>query len=269
MYRKKSGVLGVVITIIILIVLVFLTNVSTEKLSYIENACNSIVMPIQNGITYIKNKINGNTTFFADMNELQEQNKSLKEEKTKLEQSLREMEIIKAENTTLKEYLGLTEKYENFKSLPAYIISKEISNYSSVFIINVGTDDGVQTGMAVIADKGLVGHVISATKSTARVQTIIDSASNVSAKINTSNESISCKGVLSSKNLKATYIPNDAELISGDTVQTSGMGGIYPKGIHIGTVEKIVSTNNVLDRYLVIKPAVDFNTVETVLVIAD
>ena len=269
MYRKKSGVLGVVITIIILIILVFLTNVSTEKLSYIENACNSIVMPIQNGITYIKNKINGNTAFFADMNELQEQNKSLKEEKTKLEQSLREMEIIKAENTTLKEYLGLTEKYENFKSIPAYIISKEISNYSSIFIINVGTDDGVQTGMAVIADKGLVGHVISATKSTAKVQTIIDSASNVSAKINTSNESISCKGVLSSKNLKATYIPNDAELISGDTVQTSGMGGIYPKGIHIGTVEKIVSTNNVLDRYLVIKPAVDFNTVETVLVIAD
>lgn len=269
MYRKKSGVLGIVITIIILIILVFLTNVSTEKLSYIENACNSIVMPIQNGITYIKNKINGNTTFFADMNELQEQNKSLKEEKTKLEQSLREMEIIKAENTTLKEYLGLTEKYENFKSIPAYIISKEISNYSSVFIINVGTDDGVQTGMAVIADKGLVGHVISATNSTARVQTIIDSASNVSAKINTSNESISCKGVLSSKNLKATYIPNDAELISGDTVQTSGMGGIYPKGIHIGTVEKIVSTNNILDRYLVIKPAVDFNTVETVLVIAD
>lgn len=269
MYRKKSGVLGVVITIIILIILVFLTNVSTEKLSYIENACNSIVMPIQNGITYIKNKINGNTAFFADMNELQEQNKSLKEEKTKLEQSLREMEIIKAENITLKEYLGLTEKYEDFKSIPAYIISKEMSNYSSVFIINVGTDDGVQTGMAVIADKGLVGHIISATKSTARVQTIIDSASNVSAKINTSNESISCKGVLSSKNLKASYIPNDAELISGDTVQTSGMGGIYPKGIHIGTVEKIVSTNNILDRYLVIKPAVDFDTVETVLVIAD
>ena len=156
MYRKKSGVLGVVITIIILIILVFLTNVSTEKLSYIENACNSIVMPIQNGIKYIKNKINGNTAFFADMNELQEQNKSLKEEKTKLEQSLREMEIIKAENTTLKEYLELTEKYENFKSIPAYIISKEISNYSSIFIINVGTDNGVYENMPVIASEGLV-----------------------------------------------------------------------------------------------------------------
>ncbi len=269
MYKKKSGIVGIIITIIILILLVFLTNVSTEKLSYIENVCNSLVMPIQNGITYIKNKINGNNVFFADISSLQEQNKTLQEENTKLEQSLRELEIIKAENTTLKEYLALTEKYEGFTSIPAYIISKEISNYSSVFVINVGTDDGVDTGMAVIADKGLVGHVISVTNTTAKVQTIIDSASNVSAKINTSNESISCKGVLDSGKLKATYIPNDAELITGDTVQTSGMGGIYPKGIHIGTVEKIVSTNNILDRYLVIEPAVDFETVETVLVIAD
>lgn len=267
MYRKKSGILGIIITIIILILLVFLTNVNTEKLSYIENVCNSLIMPIQNGITYIKNKINGNNTFFADISDLQEKNKTLQEENTKLEQSLRELEIIKAENSTLKEYLALTEKYEEFKSIPAYIISKDVSNYSSIFVINVGTDDGVETGMTVIADKGLVGHVTSATSSTAKVQTIVDSASNVSAKINTSNESISCKGVLSSKTLKATYIPNDAELITGDSVQTSGMGGIYPKGIHIGTVQKIVSTNNILDRYLVIEPAVDFETVETVLVI--
>ena len=269
MYKKKNGILGIVITVIILILLVFVTNVSTEKLSYIENACNNLIMPIQNGITYIKNKIKGNNVFFEDIGELQQKNKELQEENTKLEQSLRELEIIKAENTTLKEYLGLTEKYENFASIPAYIISKDISNYGSVFVINVGTDDGVEAGMTIIADRGLVGHVVSVTDSTAKVQTIIDSASNVSAKINTSNESISCKGVLSSRNLKATYIPNNAELIAGDNVETSGMGGIYPKGIHIGTVEKIVSTNNILDRYLVIKPAVDFESVETVLVIAD
>ena len=267
MYKKKKGILGVVVTTIILIILVFLTNVNTEKLSYIENVCNSLIMPIQNGITYVKNKIKGNNSFFENISEIQEKNKQLQEENIKLEQSLRELEIIKAENTTLKEYLSLTEKYEDFKSIPAYIISKDVSNYSSVFVLNVGTDDGVENGMTVIADKGLVGHVISVTNSTAKVQTIIDSASNVSAKINTSNESISCKGVLSSKTLKATYIPNDAELISGDTVQTSGMGGIYPKGIHIGTVRKIVSTNNILDRYLEIEPAVDFETVETVLVI--
>lgn len=267
MYKKKKGILGVVITTIILIILVFLTNVNTEKLSYIENVCNSLIMPIQNGITYVKNKINGNNSFFENISEIQEKNKQLQEENIKLEQSLRELEIIKAENTTLKEYLSLTEKYEDFKSIPAYIISKDVSNYSSVFVLNVGTDDGVENGMTVIADKGLVGHVISVTNSTSKVQTIIDSASNVSAKINTSNESISCKGVLSSKTLKATYIPNNAELISGDTVQTSGMGGIYPKGIHIGTVRKIVSTNNVLDRYLEIEPSVDFETVETVLVI--
>ncbi len=267
MNKKKSGVLGVVITIIILIILVFLSNVNADKLSYIENVCNSLVMPVQNGITYIKNKFKGNSTFFSDMKTLQEENQRLQEENSKLEQNLRELEIIKAENSTLKEYLGLTEKYEGFSTIPAYIISREISNYSSVFVINAGSDDGVKVNMTVIADKGLVGHVISVTNKTAKVQTIIDSASNVSAKINTSNESISCKGMLNSKTLQATLIPNDAELITGESIETSGMGGIYQKGIHIGTIKKIVSTNNILDRYLVIEPAVDFDKVETVLVI--
>ena len=145
----------------------------------------------------------------------------------------------------------------------------EKGNYSSNFVINVGENSGVKVGMTVIADKGLVGHIISVTATTAKVQTIVDSASNVSAKINTANESISCKGMLGEGTLKATYIPNDAELITGESVETSGMGGIYPKGIHIGTIQKIVSTSNILDRYLVIKPAVDFNTVETVLVISN
>ena len=80
MYKKKKGILGVVITTIILIILVFLTNVNTEKLSYIENVCNSLIMPIQNGITYVKNKINGNNSFFENISEIQEKNKQLQEE---------------------------------------------------------------------------------------------------------------------------------------------------------------------------------------------
>ena len=67
--------------------------------------------------------------------------------------------------------------------------------------------------------------------------------------------------------LRASYIPTDAELIQGDNVYTSGVGGIYRKGILIGTIEEIITTSNVTDRYAVIKPAVDFSMVDTVLVI--
>ena len=69
--------------------------------------------------------------------------------------------------------------------------------------------------------------------------------------------------------LRATYIPTDATILEGDKIETSGLGGIYPKGITIGTVESIVNTKNLTNRYAVITPAVDFDKVETVLVITN
>ena len=135
-------------------------------------------------------------------------------------------------------------------------------------MINVGSDDGVEKNMTVIADKGLVGHVVSVTNNTAKVQVIVDAASTVSATINTTEESIICKGTLENNQiLRASYIPTGAELIIGDTIHTSGLGGIYPKGILIGTISNIVTTNNSTDRYAVIDTAVDFSKVYTVLVI--
>ena len=63
------------------------------------------------------------------------------------------------------------------------------------------------------------------------------------------------------------YIPTDADLVMGDTIETSGMGGIYPKGILIGTIKEIVNTKNQTDRYATVVPSVNFNTVNTILVI--
>lgn len=156
MFRKKTGIIGVIITVIVLILLVFLSNVKTGSLSYIENVLSSIIMPIQNGYTYLKNKILGNASFFASMDALKEENEELRNKNSKFEQDLRELEIIKAENETLKEYLSLTEKYSNYETVPGYIISKDISNYSNTFIINIGKRDGIEQNMTVIADQGLV-----------------------------------------------------------------------------------------------------------------
>ena len=167
------------------------------------------------------------------MDNLKAENEELKNENSKLAQDLRELEVIKAENETLKEYLGLTERYSNYETVPAYIISKDISNYSSTFVINVGKRDGIEANMTVIADQGLLGYVISVTDSNAKVQTIIDSSSAVTANLTHSEESIICKGSLNEGMLKATYIPTNADITEGDTVETSGMGGIYPKGIII------------------------------------
>ena len=268
MYKKnRAGILGIVITIIILILIVVFSN-GERNTSFFENVANKLVMPIQNGLTYLKNKVSGNSTFFTDISNLKTENQQLKEQNSKLEQSLRELENIKTENETLKEYLGLTEKYGEYKTVPGYVINKEISNFGNTLIINVGQKDGIEPNMTVISDKGLVGYIISTTNNTSKVQTIIDTATAVSATISTSRDSIIVRGTLDENyNLKATYIPTDAKLLQGDTVETSGIGGIYPKGIKIGKIKEIVNTKNITDRYAIIETAVDFSKLETVLVI--
>ena len=135
-------------------------------------------------------------------------------------------------------------------------------------IINVGSKDGINVNMAVISDQGLVGHVISVTDNTAKVQTIIDTASTTSCVISTSRDMMIVRGTLNdSSMLKATFIPTEATVLEGDKIETSGLGGIYPKGIHIGTIKQVVSTKNITDRYAIIQTAVDFSKLETVLVI--
>lgn len=265
--NKKGGIIGIIITVVLLILLVILSNSKLSSISYLGNAVNTIIMPIQNGYTYLKNKIAGNTSFFTNIDNLSAENEELKKENSELEQKLRELEIIKSENSTLKEYLKLTEKYTSYTTVPAYIINKDTSNYSSTFVINVGSNDGVKENMTVIADKGLVGHVISVTANTAKVQTIIDPSSAVSVIFASTGDTAICKGTLEQNTLRATYISTSAEILENDTIATSGMGGIYPKGIIIGTVTKIDNTKNITDKYAVITPAVDFNKLETVLVI--
>lgn len=181
---------------------------------------------------------------------------------------MRELEIIKSENATLKEYVNLKDKYTDYTTIPAYVIQKDISNYSDTMIINIGEKDGVKVNMPVISDQGLVGHIISTTDTTAKVQTIIDTANTISCVITTSRDMMIARGILSEDStLKATFIPTEATVLEGDKVETSGLGGIYPKGIHIGTIKQVVRTQNITDRYAMIETAVDFKKLETVLVI--
>lgn len=266
--HRKNGILGIIITIIILIILVILTNMENSNLYNLENIVSKIISPIQNGITYVQNKVGGNTTFFANLEELKAENETLKQENSKLEQQLRELEIIKAENETLKQYGELAEKYQSYEAMPAYVINRDITNYSKTIVINVGKDDGVKENMTVIADEGLVGTVISVTSNTAKVQTIIDSASATSALTSSTRDSMVCKGTIDgTRTLKSTYISTNAEIIEGDSVETSGLGGIYPKGIYIGKVKNVTEGKNKIDRTVEVEIAVNFDKLETVLVI--
>lgn len=157
MYKnKKNGIVGIIITIIILILLVILTNTDNSNLSYAESLADKLVNPIQNGLTFLKNKLHRNDSFFVNVNNLQTENEELKNKNSELEEKLREFETIKAENQTLKEYMKLTEKYADYKTVGADIISRDISNYSKTIIINAGKNSGIKENMTVIASEGLV-----------------------------------------------------------------------------------------------------------------
>lgn len=268
--NKQTELLGGIVTVIILVLLVFLSNVEVNKLSYFQSVINSIVSPIQRVASDVKNKIQGNSAYFSNMDSIVEENEQLKKKNSELETQIRELEMIKAENNTLIEYANLSEKYNSYDTIPAYVIDRDVSNFSSNVILNVGSDNGVKENMTVIADKGLVGHVISTTSNSCKVQVIVDPASTVSCNISRTNESIICKGTLENDQvLRASYIPTGAELIQNDSIYTSGIGGIYPKGIIIGTIKEIITTSNITDRYAVVEPAVDFSKLNAVLIIKE
>ena len=268
--NNKGGIIGIVITVIILIILVVFSNTNSEKFSIVENFANAIVMPIENGLTYLKNKINNNNSFFENVDKLKSENEALKQKNSELEQQMREFEIMKNENEQLKQELNLAEKYGEYTTVPGMIISRDISNYSKTLVINIGSDNGIKEKMTVIADEGLVGYIVSTTAKTAKIQTIVDSASATSCLASSTRDTMICKGTIENKSiLSASNIATDARIIQGDSVETSGLGGIYLKGIHVGKIKKVNEGSNKTDSYATIETAVDFEKLETVLVITN
>lgn len=257
--NNKGGIIGIVITVIILIILVVFSNTNSEKFSIVENFANAIVMPIENGLTYLKNKINNNNSFFENVDKLKSENEALKQKNSELEQQMREFEIMKNENEQLKQELNLAEKYGEYTTVPGMIISRDISNYSKTLVINIGSDNGIKEKMTVIADEGLVGYIVSTTAKTAKIQTIVDSASATSCLASSTRDTMICKGTIENKSiLSASNIATDARIIQGDSVETSGLGGIYLKGIHVGKIKKVNEGSNKTDSYATIEAAVDF-----------
>lgn len=269
MYRdNKNSKLGIVITIVILVFLVVITNLNNNIWSRIANPFTKITMSVQSGITYLKNKISKNDDYFTSVDDLRTKNEELKKENEELKQKKQELEILKAENKTLKEHVKLVDNYSDYDCIPGYVIQRDFSNYSKTVVINIGRKDGIETGMTVVADGGLVGYIVSAEENTSKVQTIIDTASAVSALFANTEKTLVTRGILDSDNrIKGTYIDNDVVVNEGDNIATSGIGGIYPKNINIGKVKEIVNTQNKTNRYVYIETSVDFENLNNILVL--
>ena len=100
MKRKKTGLIGIIITVIVLVVIVIISNLGTSQMQITQTAISKLFMPFQNGFVYIKNKITGNEQQISDMSVLKNENSALREENSKLKEQVRELEILKSENNT-------------------------------------------------------------------------------------------------------------------------------------------------------------------------
>ncbi len=190
-----------------------------------------------------------------------------KEEKelAQFQQKALVIDEIQKENERLKKLLELRESLSQ-ETMAASVIGRDPAYWFRTLFINKGANQGVRENMPVINNKGLVGLVVQVMPSYAKVQLVIDMNSRVAAISQRTRE----MGILKGEGVHGClldYLPKKTLIEKGDIVVSSGMGSLYPKGIPIGEVEEVEFKKKGLYQTAKIRPAVDFNTLEEVLIL--
>lgn len=262
----------VIIVTAILILTISLTIEPKENPNFFEKCVNTVFLPIQKVVKWPFVKMSNSINFFVDMKNLAEDNDRLKNENIELKERVRKLEVAGMENESLRDMLNLRKKYETSNAIVAEVIFADASMWFDVFTINKGAKDGIKNNMTVLTPEGLVGKVTQVFETSAQVTSILDVNNAVSARLTKTGDLITAKGdmnLVDKRLLKLKYVTSDVNLAKGDVVETSGMGGIYPKGIFIGTISTVEQDTNLMKTYAVLEPGVDFNKISEVLVISN
>lgn len=157
---------------------------------------------------------------------------------------------------------------QDYKGITATVIGLSPNSWDQVITLDKGIRDGVAINMPVLGPHGLLGQVIEVGPSFSRVRLTTDQRSGVAALVQHSREPGIVKGSISGV-LSLDFVSTEAEIKQGDVILTSGTGGIYPKGIVIGTVIEVPREVNQLYKAVTLNPANEMSTVERVLILTD
>ncbi len=270
---KSKWFIVAMITIALLVVMGVTVN-KNSKLKWLNNIFSVPLKPVQGFFIKVGDKIDGFFSYFEDIDAMREENKSLREEIELLKSENREYSDLKSKNEELRRAFKLKGEFDDYTMVGANIIAIEPGNWYSVFKVDIGEREEIYPDLPVVTGaKGLIGRVLDSDSATANIQTIIDEESAISGKIaKVGGGHAIIKGDIQLKEeglCKMVYIPIEVDVEVGDVIETSGIGGIYPKGIIIGEVVEVRKTNSELDRYAVIKPAADLKRLETVFILKD
>ncbi len=241
-----------------------------KRSTFINNAVGYVVAPIQELATNIDRWFSEKIGSIKDFDSLEDSNKALLEENQKLKLQLGRLDMLEKDNENLRGLLDLSAKYPELSVIGADIIARDSNNWSKSFNINKGTQDGLKENMVILADGGLCGKITKAGYNYSQVIPLIDDTSSVGAQIKRTGDSGFVKGDLKLSEMGYCRMENidlDAEILINDEIVTSSLGGIYPPGITIGFVTEIHTDVGGLNKYALIKLAVDFKHLETVLVV--
>lgn len=195
-----------------------------------------------------------------------EENSLLRNETAELKNRINSLQEVVYENQRLKELLNVKET-TGYKVTTARIIGKSHNSFFNTLLIDKGVNDNVIKDMAVISKDGLVGKILISSANTSKVLLITDRNSNVDVLIQRSRDSAIAEGVDGLIHLK--YLSKDADVLLGDVVVTSGIGGVFKKGSVIGTVSRIENKAGNMFQYVEVKPSTDFSKLEEVLVMTE
>ncbi len=256
-FLSKYGIWLLAGVAVVVVVLCIISAVASGT-PFLRNAAGVIASPFRAAGSAVAGWVGGIGDHFDDVASLQQENDDLRAQVADLEQQLRQAQKAQEENQRLRRLLELQSQRQDLKTVSARVAERSVDNWSSTLTLNQGTGAGIAIGNCAIDEYGdLVGVVTDAGLNWCTVTTVLDTSSAIGAKVFRTEQVAVAQGQLSlmgQGQLSLTYLENAGDLISGDLVVTSGLGGYYPAGLTIGTVEELRTGADGLTQYAVVTP---------------
>jgi rod shape-determining protein MreC len=255
-------------TLLLVIVPVIALNAggkSPAELHWFDRAAIAITTPVQTAIRWgIETSWDGIQSYLLLLH-TQEDNRSLAQENRRLLNEIASYQEVALENQRLRQVVAFNAPLEGQKVV-AQVIAQDVSPEFRMIRLNKGTQNGVKPGMAVIALEGVVGRVIRAGRNWSDVLSLLDGSSAIDALLQRNR----VRGVVEGQGghlLSMKYLRRTDDVQEGDVIISSGIGGLFPKGLTIGKVTTVKKKNYGITQTVEVAPSVDFNRLEEVTVI--
>ncbi|NLY44884.1 MAG: rod shape-determining protein MreC [Tissierella sp.] len=278
-FRKYKNRMMVTAVAIILIVIIGVTNKDRLSLTKFEKIVGNIVSPITKVTSSIGNKVSDFFSGIFNISNLEEENEELKIKVAALEEENRDYQNLIGKYDFLKNEAGLLE-LTNYNMISAQITSKEPGNWYDVFIIDKGLKDGITKGDNVIQgievenqviEEGIIGRIIDVGDNWAKVVSIVDEQNRISFKIIRTQDGGVLQGSANGVDgeISGFLFDDKADVVPGDKIYTSGLGGAFLQDLYIGEVDKVEDVEEELIKKITVKPAIDFKKLFRVFIITD